>query len=852
MRFVESGWGIIILLAVDFSYSRSESVIDCLSSSDRDRCAEESLCSSLLVGEICDGQLDCPNGSDEDATLCMDPRWNTIPCHYDNQRRCSGKRPGQCVNPDDFCDNIYQCSDRSDENFCLHFTKQFNQALPLSDSASESDPDEALADDQGDNNSDAKTFWIIVFLLCAIPLTWLFKGYFLSKFAVWFGTRITTSPELSLSMVSLRDAPDADILHMLEFIHTIRSHVIGDDPWEQIEDRMLKIFQRVHDTSTWDQNAKIIFDMGHLLFESDMNWIDEFHVAMHKLERLIHQNDELKVDLCLKHDLGNRYTYDLLWSTEPPGIRKLQCLCPDWFHRMWRSKWFKTVLIFLTITKEAVSYYLDLIKDWVIFIVLYNHARPEHFLEFEAQLLFLLALFLVVPELIQGGYFAHNYKIILGLKAYSFKTIPEVILKILLIPLSPFIPAILLLERGKIAYHNLRIQTILIERMEKYQDALPPKEIDGFKSNFELYQKALEDRDEFFAIIVDAKNLEASTETIFQYILQFMVLLVVRLALGTIVTDGIEKIFFSQVGNLLYVSLVFSFLSLISSRSGIEAWKKQGFFQSKSKILFGMSTFLALLGKVWSIVFYFAPTLGLFYMAVPWFKGRIPFAEDFNISNTTVSSIWVATDPTLGEFTLISLSTYYIFYLIFVPWQCVLLYMVKQFLVPAFRKSSGRSKKLLHIVSCLNFPSIFEDWDEKCSENVQEYDDRWKNVWFEHQLMIFFHGAINVLNCVPTVFCSVQILCRHQYLLQSWFQPTQEEHSAMIVAWILVFSPIYMLVLAYLQRKIILVYYKSGHPWSRIFVKLPSNQAPMESMEGENIHPTASTEQGLTGINVQS
>lgn len=840
MKTRATTWWICLIVAF-CSSTNSESAIDCFSSVDRDRCLEESFCPHLFEDEICDGQRHCPTGSDEDADVCSDPRWKTIPCRNSNQRRCSGKRPGQCVNIQNFCDNIYQCSDRSDENFCFHFSKQLNEVLPPSDSSNEN-----TINEQEDGGDDAKTFWIAVFLLGGIPLTWVFKGYLVSKFTDWFGTPINNAQELNQSMLSLHEAPDEDILHMLEFIDAIRSHVIGDDPWENIEERMLHLFKRVHDTSTWNQNAKIIFDMGHLLFESDMDWIDEFHVAMHTLERLIHNKDELKVDLCLKHDLGNRYTYDLLWSSEPPGIRKLQCLCPNWFHHMWRSKMFKTVLIFLSITKEAFSYYFDLIKDWVIFIVLYNHAKPEHFLEFEAQLLFLLAVFLVVPEIIRGGYFAHNYKIILGLKAYNFKTIPEDILKIVLVILSPFIPAVLLLERGKIAYQNIKIQTLLLERMEECKniptEELSKEEIQGFKADFDHYHKALEDRDEFFAIIVDSKSLETSTETIFQYMLQFMVLLVVRLALGTVVTDGIEKIFFSQVGTLLYVSLVLSFFSLITSRSGIEAWKKQGFFQSKSKNLFGFGTFLALLGKVWSIVFYFAPTLGLFYMAVPWFKGRIPFAQDYYIdSNQTVSSIWVATDPTLGQFTLVNLSTYYIFYLIFVPWQCLVLYIVKQSLMPAFKRSSGRSKKLLHIVSCLNFPSIFEDWDEQNSEDVKEYDIRWQNVWYEHQVMIYFHCAVNVFNCLPTVFCSFVILWRHCYLSQSWFQPTEEEHKAMVAAWILVFSPIYMMVLAFLQRQILLVYYQKGHPWSRIFVKLPSNQVQTEQTTTQQTQQSAQT-----------
>ena len=48
------------------------------------------------------------------------------------------------------------------------------------------------------------------------------------------------------------------------------------------------------------------------------------------------------------------------------------------------------------------------------------------------------------------------------------------------------------------------------------------------KREFDLYHHALEERDKMLGIVVDTKYLEASTETIFQYILQLIVVLVVK------------------------------------------------------------------------------------------------------------------------------------------------------------------------------------------------------------------------------------------------------------------------------------------------------------------------------------
>ena len=53
-----------------------------------------------------------------------------------------------------------------------------------------------------------------------------------------------------------------------------------------------------------------------------MELIDEFHIVMNDLERTFHNGVELELNLCLKHDLGNRMVKAMLWSTEPPGKKK--------------------------------------------------------------------------------------------------------------------------------------------------------------------------------------------------------------------------------------------------------------------------------------------------------------------------------------------------------------------------------------------------------------------------------------------------------------------------------------------------------------------------------------------------
>lgn len=59
--------------------------------------------------------------------------------------------------------------------------------------------------------------------------------------------------------------------------------------------------------------------MTYSHFDSRVQWIDRFHKAMFDLEKLMHKDSEMEINLCLKHELKNEFSNNLFWSTEPPG-----------------------------------------------------------------------------------------------------------------------------------------------------------------------------------------------------------------------------------------------------------------------------------------------------------------------------------------------------------------------------------------------------------------------------------------------------------------------------------------------------------------------------------------------------
>ncbi len=180
-----------------------------------------------------------------------------------------------------------------------------------------------------------------------------------------------------------------------------------------------------------------------------------------------------------------------------------------------------------------------------------------------------------------------------------------------------------------------------------------------------------------------------------RYVLQLLVVLVVTADSPTVsVTPGLESLFFDGgVGALLYLSLVLSFVSLCNTRVGVEKKSKFGLFKTTAKIQFGLHSALALATKVFCVVFYFAPSLGLFGLSSHYEASVLAFASpdlivDVSSSTagpnvTTVSQVWpsgLGTDYE-EEYTLANLPTLYVFFVFFVPFLCVGLYILKWNLV---------------------------------------------------------------------------------------------------------------------------------------------------------------------------
>ena len=169
---------------------------------------------------------------------------------------------------------------------------------------------------------------------------------------------------------------------------------------------------------------------------------------------------------------------------------------------------------------------------------------------------------------------------------------------------------------------------------------------------------------------------------------------------------------------LLYFSLVKSFISLIATRVSVETQLKNMFFPDMAKILFGFYTLVSLFVKIFCVVIWFAPGLGVFGFSIPGCMSRQNYSEWAEKCNVTVVSHWEQVTQGYEKEANVNPNWYFTLYILaFLPSISVLLYALKMYFFKSFQGGDWWKipRKLLHITNCVVFPSITQDWDEDFS-----------------------------------------------------------------------------------------------------------------------------------------
>ena len=538
-------------------------------------------------------------------------------------------------------------------------------------------------------------------------------------------------------------------------------------------------YKKIHDDKLWQTSVKTIFSMANMLFENDKNegkLIDKFNKTLHILEKIVHAGNNLEdnigttgmdreteVDLCLKIRYGNQVVSKMLWSSEPPCIRTniySRIILPEAINRFYYSSLFAKIMRYIGLVSETISYYVDLVKDISILILFCNVTYQfwDSFSTFAEYLAATLILTILGPEILKTMYYYANHKFFFAVTERPINRSDKSMIAGFMFVFAPLLSNILFWERFKLnkqifdrkrgllihikAEIRVRDENNPFPKWEPYkicgkEFGKPPEtncphcnkekvSLSDLKTELVEYNALVSKRENYFRIMTTSAHLEASTETFYQYIAHLIIIIVSHMSIVFLSKNGFDsveqkdnlhRVFYNYPTGkwLLYYSIVKAFISLISTRVGIESHWKHWFFGDNAKIIFGFYTLISLFVKIFSVVMCFVPTLGLFGFSTHRWMSHIDFSATSGI-NATHNATWNAITLEFQNKIYYDLDQYFALYILFViPFIMSMLYIMKSYLFPQSFGGGGNKmipRRLMHIACCVIFPSITQDWDQ--------------------------------------------------------------------------------------------------------------------------------------------
>ena len=345
------------------------------------------------------------------------------------------------------------------------------------------------------------------------------------------------------------------------------------------------------------------------------------------------------------------------------------------------------------------------------------------------------------------------------------------ILRILIVCLFPFVPAMVMFSSEKAKDQRKSLEN-RHQKKDELVNACVLKECRVLTAYIKETNMAL----------LTGKRNELTIELVIQLSIHLMM---VFLSLSSFpVETGLQSIFQSANKDnersnatliFLIFSVVLSFKTSAFTSIMIKAETKI-FFPLLPKVILGVRYLLIFLIRIGAIVFYFGPFVGVLDIMSHHYAESIPLDyETFKYINDTdlqeyhywnefelefqsigISQLYRSDyndteypePPSITLYTVISLGTAFIIFCSLMVLYGLILTVIKYSLNNDFR-SATFWEKLQHIVEALNLPEAFGDWDTDHDLDVAGHLCKWWEVLIEMLAMVFAQLIFNMILLVP-------------------------------------------------------------------------------------------------------
>lgn len=430
--------------------------------------------------------------------------------------------------------------------------------------------------------------------------------------------------------------------------------------------------------------------------------------------------------------------------------------------------------------------YLDLTFDSVLlFTIIKVLGSTWNDMEyFSNYVTFLLLTSILIPGIITAVSIAYTRPlVVLGFDTWSKWSRANIkenwkhlfILRILIVCIFPFIPAMIL------------ISSIKAEEKRNALNLSDHQEDASIQSiNLKEYDLITRYKNETSLALLTFKRNELNIEIVIQ--LSIHVTMVMLSQTDFPVETGLQSIFQSMDEDqekssttvvFLILSVLWSFKTSALTAISIKTETKT-FLPLLSKILLGIRYLLIFLVRICAIVSYFAPFLGLLgilnhYQAERYalhyelfknindingtndqqFHYWNPYEDEFqsiNIQELFRSNYTISDEPTRPPptyYTGISLGyAFVIFCVMYYLFYALIITVIKCHVSKSF-KSASISERFQHIVEAINMPESYGDWDTDLALDLDGHLKKWSQVLMEMLIMVLMQLISNMSMLVP-------------------------------------------------------------------------------------------------------
>jgi hypothetical protein len=545
----------------------------------------------------------------------------------------------------------------------------------------------------------------------------------------------------------------------------------------------------------------------------------EFSLEYRKLEIEFNQGNVELTDHYYFMNFGTNtqtgYFYDILANSLGIRINTFFArICPTLIEVIIENYWVKKINEYGMFVLKILVHYADTTKDILLLLKIWNfmlggngNALLERLNEFPIIVFWVILFTIVASEMLNFVSLLHNQKFQSSLEV-------KYVLSILLCPIMPVV----------IHYKEFRVKVKQLDALEKIKH----DKNDPWSNDLDVsLTKCRKEIQNLKLVIADLK----AGENVVEHFVQFIILLLILLLqhTETAKVTRMDKIFLNKNDFFLYVSLIWSFISLLRGHISYIASSKNGCLGLLGKIILFCYFFTGLSGKLFNIVLFCTQILGLFdsnyhgYLSQLDFKTgyqRVPElydVYDYHLNDTPIffNEIWsrlqlnnsMSFNPTPIYVTLCAVFLLHIVLCSFL--QSKLETHVKTTLTKIY---------FLSIYSLMS-PPLFLDWEVIYRKNKKKFSV--KESWRKSQKFlicnIMMHFVQHIIFCIPLIMQKISISARNTELTSYFVMPLKNElYSTYIVDVLLTTGIAVAFVLPPIQYSLAHLYFVKGHPWSRV------------------------------------